>query len=206
MKCGARIALGVAGGYFLGRTRKMKLALMLGGMAAGRSAGGPGQLLAQGGRFIGQSEELTKLADEVRGRLLDAGKNAAVAVATRQVESLTDRVGRRVEDLAQPSGLRSRSGSARGSEDTRDEPRYDEDDEPDDEEPTSRARPSRPTPAARRPTTRGVVADAGTGRAKTATSTGRRAGGSSSGTARRGSNTAGASRSSARARRRTDDG
>ena len=48
MKCGARVALGVAGGYFLGRTNKMKLALMLSGMAAGRQAGGPGQILAQG--------------------------------------------------------------------------------------------------------------------------------------------------------------
>ena len=37
MKCGARVALGVAGGYFLGRTKKMKLALMLAGMAAGRA-------------------------------------------------------------------------------------------------------------------------------------------------------------------------
>jgi hypothetical protein len=42
------VALGVAGGYFLGRTNKMKLALMLSGMAAGRQAGGPGQILAQG--------------------------------------------------------------------------------------------------------------------------------------------------------------
>ena len=38
MKCGLRVALGVAGGYFLGRTKKMKLALMLGGMAAGRQS------------------------------------------------------------------------------------------------------------------------------------------------------------------------
>jgi hypothetical protein len=45
VKCGARVALG---GYFLGRTNKMELALMLSGMAAGRQAGGPGQILAQG--------------------------------------------------------------------------------------------------------------------------------------------------------------
>jgi hypothetical protein len=31
-----RVALGVAGGYLLGRTKKMKLALMLGGMIASR--------------------------------------------------------------------------------------------------------------------------------------------------------------------------
>jgi hypothetical protein len=96
VKCGLRIALGVAGGYFLGRTKKMKLAMMLGGMAAGRQAGGPGQLLAQGAKLLGQSPELTRLTDELRGRLLDAGKGAAVAIATRQVENLTERVVNRV--------------------------------------------------------------------------------------------------------------
>ena len=106
MKCAARVALGVAGGYFLGRTKKMKLALMLAGTAAGRQAGGPAALLGQGGSaaLLGQgkklleaSPELSRLADEVRGRLLEAGKGAALAVAARQVESLTDRVAGRVE-------------------------------------------------------------------------------------------------------------
>jgi hypothetical protein len=100
VKCGARVALGVAGGYLLGRTKKMKLALMLGGMAAGRRAGGPGELLGQGTKLLAASPELSRLVSEVRGRLLEAGKGAVVAVATRQVESLTDRVGKRVESLA----------------------------------------------------------------------------------------------------------
>ena len=104
MKCGARVALGVAGGYLLGRTKKMKLALMLGGMAAGKKAGGPGQLLAQGTKLLGQSPELTRLTDEIRGRLLDAGKAAAVAVATRQVEALTERVVGRVGSLTDVGG------------------------------------------------------------------------------------------------------
>ena len=104
MKCGARVALGVAGGYLLGRTKKMKLALMLGGMAAGKKAGGPGQLLAQGTKLLGQSPELNRLTDEIRGRLLDAGKAAAVAVATRQVEALTERVVGRVGSLTDVGG------------------------------------------------------------------------------------------------------
>ena len=92
--------MGVAGGYFLGRTKKMKLALMLGGWTAGRQLGGPGQILGQATKVLGDSPELTALTDQVRGRLLEAGKDAAMAVATRRVEALTDRVGRRVEDLA----------------------------------------------------------------------------------------------------------
>jgi len=104
MKCGARVALGVAGGYLLGRTKKMKFALMLGGLAAGRKAGGPGQLLAQTTKLLGQSADLTRLSDEVRGRLLEAGKAAAVAVATRQVEALTERVVTRVGTLSDAGG------------------------------------------------------------------------------------------------------
>jgi hypothetical protein len=99
-----RVALGVAGGYFLGRTKKMKLAMMLGGMAAGRQAGGPGQLLGQGMKLLGQSPELSRLTDELRGRLLDAGKGAAVAIATRQVENLTERVVGQVGALTDAGG------------------------------------------------------------------------------------------------------
>jgi hypothetical protein len=104
VKCGVRVALGVAGGYLLGRTKKMKLAMMLGGMAAGRQAGGPGQLLGQGMKLLGQSPELSRLTDELRGRLLDAGKAAAVAIATRQVENLTERVVGRVGPVTDAGG------------------------------------------------------------------------------------------------------
>jgi hypothetical protein len=97
MKCGVRVALGVAGGYFLGRTKKMKLGLMLAGMAAGRQAGGPAALLGQGKNLLNASPELSRLSDVLTGRLLDAGKGAALAVATHQVESLTDRLLGRVE-------------------------------------------------------------------------------------------------------------
>jgi hypothetical protein len=123
MKCGARVALGVAGGYFLGRTKKMKLALMLGGMAAGRQAGGPRELLEMGSKLLGQSPELSKLTDEVRGRLLQAGKGAALAVAARQVEALTDRVGKRVESLGDVGGA---LGKSRGEADEEPADEYDE--------------------------------------------------------------------------------
>jgi hypothetical protein len=118
------VALGVAGGYFLGRTKKMKVALMLGGMAAGRRAGGPTELLAQGAKLLGQSPELTRLTEEIRGRLLEAGKGAAMAVATRQVESLTDRVGKRVESLGDLGGEVGQKSGQEPEQDANDE--YDE--------------------------------------------------------------------------------
>jgi hypothetical protein len=87
----------------------MKLALMLGGMAAGRQAGGPGELLAQGSKLLSASPELSNLAEQVRGRLLEAGKGAALAVAARQVEGLTDRLGQRVESLGDIGADRKKS-------------------------------------------------------------------------------------------------
>jgi hypothetical protein len=128
VKCGARVALGVIGGYFLGRTKKMKLAMMLGGMAAGRKAGGPGELLRTGTKLLNSSPELARLTDEVRGRLLEAGKGAALAVAARQVESLTDRVGKRVESLGDV-GVPRRKKSEEPEDEYEDAERADVDDE-----------------------------------------------------------------------------
>jgi outer membrane biosynthesis protein TonB len=133
------VALGVAGGYLLGRTKKMKLALMLGGMAAGRRAGGPGELLSRGTKLVEASPELSRLVGEVRGRLIEAGKGAAVALATRQVEALTDRVGQRVESLAS-GGVPKRAKAAQEPAPERPaEDEYDQDeaaqDEPAQDEP-----------------------------------------------------------------------
>jgi hypothetical protein len=142
VKCGARVALGVAGGYFLGRTKKMKLALMLAGMAAGRRAGGPGELLSQGQKLLGRSPELTKLTDEMRGRLIDAGKQAAVAVATRQVEALTDRVTQRASSLGDAVGG-GRKPAAESGEPPGESAEAAEDQEPGREpEPTSSQEPA----------------------------------------------------------------
>ena len=95
----------MAGGYFLGRTKKMKLALMLGGMAAGRRAGGPGELLGQGAKLLSSSPELAALREQVTTRLVEVGKDAVKAAAARQIGALTDRVSGRVESLADPERI-----------------------------------------------------------------------------------------------------
>ncbi len=125
------MALGVAGGYLLGRTKKMKLALMFAGMAAGRRAGGPGELLKGGTKLLSSTPELARLTDQVRGRLLEAGKSAALAVAARQVESITDRVGRRVESLGDVGVPRQRRSDEAADEAERDE--YDDEPPADDD-------------------------------------------------------------------------
>jgi hypothetical protein len=185
VKCGARVALGVAGGYFLGRTKKMKLALMLGGMAAGRRAGGPGELLRTGTKLLNSSPELARLTDEVRGRLLEAGKGAALAVAARQVESLTDRVGKRVESLSDVGvPRRKKSAEPEDEYDDEDTERADVDDEgpqAEDEDEEEALPPRRARPRART----GKAAPARGGKnAAGATATLKRTAGSASGATR----------------------
>ncbi|EGD24499.1 hypothetical protein HMPREF0724_11617 [Prescottella equi ATCC 33707] len=93
MKGGMRVALGVAAGYFLGRTRKMKVALMLAGAGAtGRLPDNSRQLVREGIKRLGESAEVGKLTESVRGELTDAAKRAAVAAASNRIDALTNRI------------------------------------------------------------------------------------------------------------------
>jgi hypothetical protein len=103
MKCGARLGLAVMAGFFLGRFHKMKWALGLAALAGGRRLpGGPGGLLQQGAKLLTSSPEVTKLTDEMKGRLVDAGKAAAVAAVSSKINSLSE-------------GLRERSEAVRAT-------------------------------------------------------------------------------------------
>ena len=67
MSASTKIALGVASGYLLGRTKKLKLAITVGSLLAGKKiATNPQALLAQGQGLIERSPELQKLQDQVR--------------------------------------------------------------------------------------------------------------------------------------------
>ena len=82
---GAKLALAVVGGYLLGRTKKMKLAIMLGGALAGtKIPTDPAALLGQATKLVNASPELQRLDAAVRGRLMEAGKDAAIAVASNR--------------------------------------------------------------------------------------------------------------------------
>lgn len=120
MKCGVQVAAGVAGGYLLGRSKRKKWALLLGAAAGSRKlAGSPSGLIEQGMKTLGASPELSKLVnDDVRGRLVDAGKAAAVRVASNQMNALTDRVesytdtlSQRAQDVGSTGAPRAESGS-----------------------------------------------------------------------------------------------
>ena len=100
MKSGLRIAVAIGVGYLLGRTHKGRLALTLAAAGVtGRLSNDPAALVRQGARLVGSSPEIKVLSETVRGRLLEAGKAAAVAAASSQVDSLSERLQGRTETV-----------------------------------------------------------------------------------------------------------
>ena len=90
---GAKVALAVGAGYFLGRTRKMRLALMLAAAGVtGKFPTTPTALAAQGLKSLGASADVSQLSQQLRGEVLNAAKAAALAAAMKQVDSLNDRL------------------------------------------------------------------------------------------------------------------
>ncbi|EIE98827.1 hypothetical protein [Saccharomonospora glauca] len=93
MKRGAQTAAAVIAGYLLGRTKKMRLALMIAAAGAtGKHGTNPTGLLRAGLSRLGDSAELSRLTDSVRGELLEAARAAATKAATSRIESLSQRI------------------------------------------------------------------------------------------------------------------
>lgn len=97
MKCGSQIAVAVAGGYFLGRSRKTRLAALLALLAAGggRLPVGPEDLL----RKSPIGGPLDKLTGDLRSQLVDAGVSVAKKAASNRIDSFSDRLSERAESL-----------------------------------------------------------------------------------------------------------
>lgn len=93
MKSGAQVALAIGAGYFLGRSKKMRLALMIAAAGAtGRVGTSPGKLVQNGLKQLASSPELSRLTDLAREDLLGAAKSAAVTAASSRIESLNERL------------------------------------------------------------------------------------------------------------------
>jgi hypothetical protein len=144
MRSGARVAMGVGAGYLLGRTRKMRLALMIAAAGANGTFGGtPRQLLQQGVKQLSASPELADIGKTVRGELLTATRSAALAAASRRVDAWSDR-------------LQAGGGTpARAAQDVSPE----EDETPEE----AREEPERPAPRRRKTTSHESRARRGTG-------------------------------------------
>ncbi|MGH3343260.1 MAG: hypothetical protein ACRDPK_10320 [Carbonactinosporaceae bacterium] len=93
MSDAVKIGTALAGGYLLGRTKKVKLAIGVGLWAAGK--GRPRDMLRHGVVHLAQSPEGAKLLQQVRGGLLESVRGAATSAFNAQLGSLADDLNRR---------------------------------------------------------------------------------------------------------------
>jgi len=168
MKPGARVALGVGIGYFLGRTKKMRVAMMLAGAGmTGKLPSNPQELLQRSASMLGSSPEINKITESVRGELMHAARAAAVTAASNRIDALNERLQSRAsgggggseepedaeyeDEYDEPRDEQEGRGSKRrGNRSRNEEPDYDEtDEEGSDEEDSGEPEPERPTPRRR---------------------------------------------------------
>ena len=187
MKAKGQVALAVGAGYMLGRTHRMKMALMLAAAGAtGRFPGGPRVLLERGTKMLASSPEVAKIGESVRGELLNAARAAAVTAASQRIESLnsrlqsggeglTDTVGgvadvAGVGDVVRKKGRRSRKDDVDAATvDAEPEDEYaDEEAEIEDEQDEPEPEPAVRRPTARRRATSGAGSRNGESRSESA--------------------------------------
>lgn len=103
MKDRTRVALAIVAGYYLGRRHKLRLAAALvAAGVAGRLQQKNGGLFEGAMKVLSSSPELERIADRLRGDLMQVGKAAAVAATSRQVDSLSSKLRDRAEGLRHP--------------------------------------------------------------------------------------------------------
>ncbi|QLJ03993.1 DNA primase [Streptomyces sp. NEAU-sy36] len=87
------LGLAVGAGYLLGRTRKLKMALAVGSLVAGKKLNlGPGALAELARRQLSDNPQFKEIGDQLRQELRGVGKAASGAMVERQLSSLADRL------------------------------------------------------------------------------------------------------------------
>ncbi|GHB16419.1 hypothetical protein GCM10010377_02580 [Streptomyces viridiviolaceus] len=104
------IGLAVGAGYLLGRTRKLKLAVAVGSMVAGKKMNltprGVADLVSQ---QLQNNPQFKEIGDQLRQDLRGVGKAASGAMVERQIDALADRLhGRTAQVRDQLSGVASK--------------------------------------------------------------------------------------------------
>ncbi|MFE5604707.1 DNA primase [Streptomyces coelicoflavus] len=115
------LGLAIGAGYLLGRTKKLKLAVAVGTMVAGKKMNLTPKGIAE--LVSGQLQnnpQFKEIGDQLRTDLRGVGKAASGAMVERQMDALADRLhGRTAEVRDQLSGAASQAAGA-GSDDSRD--------------------------------------------------------------------------------------
>ncbi|MEU9558761.1 DNA primase [Streptomyces fumanus] len=158
-----RVGLGLAvgAGYLLGRTKKLKLAVAVGTMVAGKRMNlTPRGIADLVSTQLQNNPQFKEIGDQLRQDMRGVGKAATGALVERRIDALADRLhGRTAQVRDQLTGAASKvPGTGSGD---RDDDAYDEQDERDDrddraeydddasEEPDAAERPAKKAPAKR---------------------------------------------------------
>jgi hypothetical protein len=142
------MAIGVLGGYLLGRANKKYLAVLMAVLAAGGKLPVNPEELLRRTVLGGEGGPLDKLTGDLRGQVIDAAKSVAIAAASKRIDSFTDKLQERASTLRQPPA--EKGAKRRRTEEPREEPEdeydeYDEyEDEPEEPEEREPVRPRRP--------------------------------------------------------------
>ncbi|WP_203416624.1 hypothetical protein [Jiangella ureilytica] len=100
MNTATRVAAAAATGYVLGRRKKLKLAIAVGSMLAGkRLATDPRGMLRQANELIESRPELAEISDQVRTTLFTAARGAAVGVVSSRINAVSDSIRDRSDRL-----------------------------------------------------------------------------------------------------------
>ncbi|MFF9114908.1 DNA primase [Streptomyces massasporeus] len=143
------LGLAVGAGYLLGRTKKLKMAVAVGGLVAGKKLNLSPRMVAELlQQQLRNNPQFKEIGDQLREDLRGVGKAASGAMVERQLDALSDRLHGRTAQMrdqltgAVPGGREDDEADAE-YEDEDEEPEEDEpedsasheDEEPEDEEP-----------------------------------------------------------------------
>ncbi|MER6978485.1 PE-PGRS family protein [Streptomyces carpinensis] len=127
------LGLAVGAGYLLGRTRKLKMAVAVGSLVAGKKMNlGPRAVADLVNQQLKENPQFKEIGDQLRQDLRGVGKAASGAMVERQMGALADRLhGRTSQVRDQLAGVVPDIGGEQetgdGGREGRDEDEYDDD-------------------------------------------------------------------------------
>ncbi|MFJ3443757.1 DNA primase [Streptomyces sp. NPDC086081] len=162
------LGLAVGAGYLLGRTKKLKMAVAVGGLVAGKKLNLSPRMVADlVQQQLQNNPQFKEIGDQLRGELRGVGKAASGALVERRLDALADRLHGRTAQMREQlagggPGRRDKHADEADEADEADDAddAYDDEDEEfegeepedsgpeeDDEEPEAEEAPARKAPA-----------------------------------------------------------
>ncbi|EFL35978.1 conserved hypothetical protein [Streptomyces viridochromogenes DSM 40736] len=141
------LGLAVGAGYLLGRTKKLKMAIAVGGLVAGKKLNLSPRMVAELlQQQLRNNPQFKEIGEQLRGDLRGVGKAASGAMVERQLDSLADRLHGRTAQMRDEL-----TGAVPGGRDEdAEEAEYDEDEEPEEPEDSAPEEDEEPEPAAKK--------------------------------------------------------